>query len=53
MRFESVCFAWGETGHFKFPFLFSDGLVVLGLSSNQAEPPCEKPTQLNREEYLG
>ena len=37
-----------KRGHSTFLFLFSAVLVVLGLRSNQAQPPCEQPSQLNR-----
>ena len=36
----------------NFYFLFSVALVVLGLRLNQAEPPYEKPNQLNRREFV-
>jgi hypothetical protein len=51
-------FAWSlaieskKRGHSKFLFLFSVALVVLGLRLNQAEPPYEKPNQLNRRAFL-
>lgn len=41
-----------KRGHSKFLLLFSVALVVLGLRSNQAEPQCEKPNQLNHRAFL-
>jgi hypothetical protein len=49
---ESTKLETEKRGHSKFPFLFSGVLVVLGLRSNQAGPPCEKPNQLSRRAFL-